>query len=169
MQRRRHRRAGISHDVNGKSSWKCNLSSSVHSRSAVGGFYSHSNFQSSSSGLDYIYAHCVSRRSRCLGPWPRCPLRFNQQIEFGHEHADGEPPLFIRPVAGRKRFSRCVTRALQLIPAVGAMVQELPVQQRVPTMMAHAVCEGRLFWLKTSEWSVLLVSVALCGFLTLLF
>jgi hypothetical protein len=37
----------------------------------------------------------------------------------------------------------------------------------VPTMMAHAVCEGRLFWLKTSEWSVLLVSVALCGFLTL--
>ena len=49
------------------------------------------------------------------------------------------------------------------------MVQETPVQQRVPTMMAHAVCEGRLFWLKTSEWSVLLVSVALCGFLTLLF
>jgi hypothetical protein len=36
-------------------------------------------------------------------------------------------------------------------------------------MMAHAVCEGRLFWLKTSEWLVLLVSVALCGFLTLLF
>jgi len=49
------------------------------------------------------------------------------------------------------------------------MVQESPVQQREPTMMAHAVYEGRLFWLKTSEWSVLLVSVALCGFLTLLF
>jgi hypothetical protein len=43
------------------------------------------------------------------------------------------------------------------------------VQQRVPAMMAYAVSEGRLFWLKTSEWSVLLVSVALCGFLTLLF
>ena len=36
-------------------------------------------------------------------------------------------------------------------------------------MMAHAECEGRLFWLNASEWSVLLVSVALCGFLTLLF
>ncbi len=36
-------------------------------------------------------------------------------------------------------------------------------------MMAYAVSQGRLFWLKPSEWSVLLVSVALCGFLTLLF
>jgi len=35
--------------------------------------------------------------------------------------------------------------------------------------MAYVVSEGRLFWLKPSEWSVLLVSVALCGFLTLLF
>jgi len=43
------------------------------------------------------------------------------------------------------------------------------VQQRVPAMMAYAVSEGRLFWLKPSEWSVLLVSVAFCGFLTLLF
>ena len=34
-------------------------------------------------------------------------------------------------------------------------------------MMAHAVCEGRLFWLKTSEWSVLLVSVALCDLMLL--
>ena len=73
------------------------------------------------------------------------------------------------PFQDAKDFGRCVTRALQLISAAGAMVQETPVQQRVPTMMAHAVCEGRLFWLKTSEWSVLLVSVALCGFLTLLF
>ena len=31
-------------------------------------------------------------------------------------------------------------------------------------MMAYAVSEGRLFWLKPSEWSVLLVSAALCGF-----
>ena len=66
IQRRRHRRAGISHDVNGKSSWKCNLSSSVHSRTAVGDFYFHSNFQSSSSGLDYIYAHSVNRRKPAL-------------------------------------------------------------------------------------------------------
>jgi hypothetical protein len=29
--------------------------------------------------------------------------------------------------------------------------------------------EGRLFALKASEWSLLLVSVALCGFLTLIF
>ena len=36
-------------------------------------------------------------------------------------------------------------------------------------MMAYVVGEGRLFGLKPSEWSVLLVSVALCGFLTLLF
>jgi hypothetical protein len=85
------------------------------------------------------------------------------------QHCLSPPPLFIPPVAGRKRFSRCVTCALQLLPPVAAMVQESPVQQRVPTMMAHAVCEGRLFWLKTSEWLVLLVSVALCGFLTLLF
>ena len=79
------------------------------------------------------------------------------------------PRLFSRSVVGGKRFSRCVTCALQLLPPVVATVRESPVQQRVPTMMAHAVCEGRLFWLKTSEWLVLLVSVALCGFLTLLF
>ena len=34
--------------------------------------------------------------------------------------------LFIRHVARRKRFSWCELRTLQLIPAVGAMVQELP-------------------------------------------
>jgi hypothetical protein len=36
-------------------------------------------------------------------------------------------------------------------------------------MMAYVVIEGRLFALKSSEWSMLLVGVALCGFLTMLF
>jgi hypothetical protein len=36
-------------------------------------------------------------------------------------------------------------------------------------MMAYVVSEDRLFALKPSEWSMLLVGVALCGFLTLLF
>ena len=36
-------------------------------------------------------------------------------------------------------------------------------------MTAHVVSQGRLFWLKPSEWCVLLVSTGLCGFLTLLF
>ena len=61
------------------------------------------------------------------------------------------------------------TRNDQLTPPPTRQLAHRPVQQRVPTMMTHAVCEGRLFWLKTSEWSVLLVSVAFCGFLTLLF
>ena len=43
------------------------------------------------------------------------------------------------------------------------------VEERVPAMVAYVMSEGRLFWLKPSEWSVLLVSVAFCGFLTLLF
>jgi hypothetical protein len=36
-------------------------------------------------------------------------------------------------------------------------------------MMAYVVSEGRLFALKPSEWSMLLVGVALCGFLTMHF
>jgi len=42
-------------------------------------------------------------------------------------------------------------------------------QQRVSAMLAYVVSEGRLFALKPSEWSMLLVGVALCGFVTLLF
>jgi hypothetical protein len=62
------------------------------------------------------------------------------------------------------------TRKGQLTPPPTRQPAHQPVQQRVPAMMAYAVCEGRLFWLKPSEWSVLLVSVALCGgFLTLFF
>ena len=38
-----------------------------------------------------------------------------------------------------------------------------------PVMMANVASEGRLLSLKVSEWFVLLVSVALCGLLTLFF
>ncbi len=41
--------------------------------------------------------------------------------------------------------------------------------QRVPPIMAYLATEGRLLGLKPSEWSMLLVGVALCGFLTLIF
>ena len=40
---------------------------------------------------------------------------------------------------------------------------------RVPAMMAYVISEGRLFWLRPSEWSLLLVGVAFSGLLTLLF
>jgi hypothetical protein len=36
-------------------------------------------------------------------------------------------------------------------------------------MMAYVVSDGRFFALKPSEWSMLLVGVALCGLLALLF
>ena len=36
-------------------------------------------------------------------------------------------------------------------------------------MIAYVVNDGRLFGLKFSEWSMLLVGVALCGFVALLF
>jgi hypothetical protein len=35
-------------------------------------------------------------------------------------------------------------------------------------MMAYLVGDGRMFALKPSEWSMLLVGVALCGFVMLL-
>jgi hypothetical protein len=40
--------------------------------------------------------------------------------------------------------------------------------QKVSSIMAYVVNEGRLCALKPSEWSILLVGVALCGFATLL-
>jgi hypothetical protein len=58
------------------------------------------------------------------------------------------------------------TRKDQLTPPPGQLIGW---SNRVPAMVAYAVSEGRLFWLKPSEWSVLLVSVALCGFLSLFF
>ncbi len=36
-------------------------------------------------------------------------------------------------------------------------------------MHRYVVREGRVFALKPSEWMILLVGVALCGFVTLLF
>ena len=38
----------------------------------------------------------------------------------------------------------------------------------MPTIVAYVMSDGRLFWLKPSEWLLLLVSAAVCGFLTLL-
>ena len=43
------------------------------------------------------------------------------------------------------------------------------VWQRAIAFMASMVSEGRLCGLKPSEWSMLLVGVALCGIATLLF
>jgi hypothetical protein len=40
---------------------------------------------------------------------------------------------------------------------------------RVRAMLAYVVSDGRLFALKPSEWTMLLVGVAACGFLALLF
>ena len=34
-------------------------------------------------------------------------------------------------------------------------------------MLTYAVREGRVFWLKPAEWSVLAIGVAFCGFVTL--
>jgi hypothetical protein len=36
-------------------------------------------------------------------------------------------------------------------------------------MLAYVVSEGRLFALNPSDWAMLFVGVALCGFVTLLF
>jgi len=36
-------------------------------------------------------------------------------------------------------------------------------------MMTYVVSDGRLLGLNPAEWSIMLVGVALCGFMTLLF
>ena len=41
--------------------------------------------------------------------------------------------------------------------------------QKVSAMLTYVVNEGRVCALKPSEWSILLVGVALCGFATLVF
>ena len=41
--------------------------------------------------------------------------------------------------------------------------------QSISAMMAYVVSDGRLCALKPSEWSMLLVGVALCGLVPLLF
>ena len=69
-----------------------------------------------------------------------------------------------------KILSMSVTCALQQLPLTVAMVcGTRVVQQRVTAMMAYVVSEGRVFALKPSEWAMLLIGVALCGFAALLF
>ena len=40
--------------------------------------------------------------------------------------------------------------------------------QKVSSVLAYVVNEGRVCALKPSEWSILLAGVTLCGFMTLL-
>jgi hypothetical protein len=60
-----------------------------------------------------------------------------------------------------------VTCVLQPLPPI--VVRVLGHEQRAPAMLAYVVSEGRLFALNPSDWAMLLVGVALCGFVTLLF
>jgi hypothetical protein len=94
-----------------------------------------------------------------------CGLRFDQQ-----------PAWF--PASGREftaarrggRFDCGETFALQPLTTKAAIRKAHDVfRERVPAMIAHVVSEGRLFWLRPSEWSLLLVGVAFSGLLTLLF
>jgi hypothetical protein len=41
--------------------------------------------------------------------------------------------------------------------------------QKVSSMFAYVVNDGRVCALKPSEWSILLIGIALCGFATLVF
>lgn len=41
--------------------------------------------------------------------------------------------------------------------------------QRISTVMAYVTSDGRLFALNPSEWSMLLVGVALCGVIAVFF
>ena len=63
-----------------------------------------------------------------------------------------------------------VTRALQLLLLIFATTRiRLGISVTGATMTINVAREGRLFSLGASEWSVLLVGVTLCGFLTLFF
>ena len=70
------------------------------------------------------------------------------------------------PVFGT-RFILSVTCALQPPPSTVATVQRISTEYM--QMMAYVISEGRLFGLKPSEWSLMLVGIALCGLMTLLF
>jgi hypothetical protein len=48
--------------------------------------------------------------------------------------------------------------------SLGSRIQPL----RASALMANVFGDGRLFWLKLSEWTILLIGVALCGFIALL-
>ena len=63
----------------------------------------------------------------------------------------------------------CDLRATALAADSRYGVDNESIQQRVTSMLAYVVNEGRLFELKPSEWSMLLGGVALCGLLTLFF
>ena len=51
------------------------------------------------------------------------------------------------------------------INPMGRIIQDC----EMTAMMKYVVSEGRLFGLTPSEWSMMLVGVAFCGFITLLF
>ena len=74
-------------------------------------------------------------------------------------------------MTGGTNFSVSVASALQLLLSAIAKVRGTFDGQTASAamMMAYVVSEDRLLWLKPSDWSVLLVGVALCGMLTLLF
>ena len=62
-----------------------------------------------------------------------------------------------------------VARELQPMPPTAVIIGGVWDLKRVHPMKAYVVSDGRLLALKPSEWSLLLVGVALCGMLVLLF
>jgi hypothetical protein len=55
------------------------------------------------------------------------------------------------------------------INSMGRIIQDCEMTAMMTAMMTYVVSEGRLFGLTPSEWSMMLVGVAFCGFITLLF
>jgi hypothetical protein len=62
------------------------------------------------------------------------------------------------------RFRARVARLLQIAASFAAILQDTRGLRKILSM----VSAGRLLWLTPFEWSVLLVSAALCAGLTLL-
>jgi len=71
--------------------------------------------------------------------------------------------------AAHARFGQCDLRATAFASRFCYAIDIRQPEERAPTTMAYLISENRLFCLKLSEWSTLLVGVALCGILTLLF
>jgi hypothetical protein len=63
----------------------------------------------------------------------------------------------------------CDLRATAIAPGSRYGAGYETVQQRASAMLSYVVNEGRLFALKPSEWSMLLVGVTFCGFIALFF
>lgn len=80
---------------------------------------------------------------------------------------DMSPRVGVLVPAFGTRFITSVTCALQPPPSALVTVQRISTEYM--RMMAYVISEGRLFGLKPSEWSLMLVGVALCGLMTLLF